>query len=196
MAGSSGDVRPFGAWLIALAALTWVGCSVGHGSGELNGTIAVAGCRREGPYELRPTSFFAQAVQEFLSIRVQRGSDIVVRSDGLSVLVEDAAEVKRTYLGVPIPINEPGQPPVEVSLFLNESCPAERDKTPVALSAVRGTITFFEIYAPRVDKDEVRIAAELTQVRFEDPRRDDRWAELSGQFDFLYVRGSPAQQFP
>ena len=52
------------------------------------------------------------------------------------------------------------------------------------------------IYAPEVNKDQVRIAAELTNVRFEDPRNDDRFAVLSGRFDFLYVRGSPAQRFP
>lgn len=182
-------------WL--LAALL-AGCSVGHGDGEVDGVVAIEGCRREGPYQLRPTAFFAEAAEQVLKIRLQRGSDIEVYSDGIGVLVEDAAEVRRAYLGVDIPVGaDVGDTPrVDVTLFLNESCPPDRDKTPVTLSAVRGTIRFTSIYAPQVDKDDVRIAAELTGVRFEDPRVDDRWAILNGRFDFLYVRGSPAQRFP
>ena len=182
--------------LLSVWALSLSTCSVGHGSGTVSGTISIGGCRREAAYELRPSSFFAQAVENLLKIRIQRGSDMEVRSDGLAVLVEDATTVKRSYLGVPLSVGPETTPTIDVSLYLNESCPAERDKTPVVLSAVRGTVTFHAIYAPRVDKDEVRIAAELTQVRFEDPRTTERWAELSGELDFLYVRGSPAQVFP
>lgn len=200
MAGSSFEHRRLRALavrvLLAVAALSLATCSVGHGSGAVSGTISVADCRREAAYELRPTSFFAQAVEQVLKIRIQRGSDMEIRSDGLTVLVEDAAAVKRSYLGLPLPIGPNTKPTIDVTLYLNESCPAERDKTPVVLAAVSGTITFHAIYAPRVDKDEVRIEAELTQVRFEDPRTTERWAELSGELDFLYVRGSPAQVFP
>ncbi|HEY6879819.1 MAG TPA: hypothetical protein VI299_17445 [Polyangiales bacterium] len=182
-------------WLLAAVL---AGCSVGHGDGEVDGVVAIEGCRREGPYQLRPTVFFAEAAEQVLKIRIQRGSDIEVYSDGIGVLVEDAAEVRRGYLGVDIPVgsDDGDAPHVEVTLFLNESCPAERDKTPVTLSAVSGTIRFTDIYAPKVDKHHVRIAAELREVRFEDPRVDDRWAVLNGRFDFLYVRGSPAQRFP
>jgi hypothetical protein len=122
----------------------------------------------------------------------------------VSLLVEDSSLVRREYLDREIPVVARGNggdgdetmPRVGVTLFLNESCPAERDRTPVALSAVRGTVRFASIYAPKVDKDDVRIAAELLNVRFEDPRDPTRWAELDGRFDFLYVRGSPAQRFP
>ncbi|MET0343050.1 MAG: hypothetical protein ABW252_18730 [Polyangiales bacterium] len=172
------------------------GCSVGHGSGELDGTVSIEGCRAEGPYRLRPTAFFADATERFLSLRIQRGSDQVVRSDGLMLLVEDAAELKRRFLGQVIEVGRAAAPAIDISLYLNESCPAERDKTPVALSAVSGTIVFSSIYAPRVSKSEVRIAAQLTDVLFVDPRNDKRWARLNGVFDFLYTRGSPAQLFP
>lgn len=193
--------------LVTLACAVLLGsCSVGHGDGEIDGVVAIEGCRREGPYQLRPTVFFAETVERVLKIRIQRGSDIEVMSDGVSVLVEDAALVHDDYLGQEIQISDPrveneqlessGLPRVSMTLFLNESCPAERDRTPVALSAVSGTIRFAAIYAPRADKDGVRIAAELVQVRFADPRVDDRWATLNGRFDFLYVRGSPAQRFP
>ncbi|HEX5659414.1 MAG TPA: hypothetical protein VFX59_19600 [Polyangiales bacterium] len=178
-------------------------CSVGHGDGEVDGVVSIDGCRREGPYQLRPTVFFAETVEQVLKIRIQRGSDIEVYSDGIGVLVDDAALVRRAYLGqaieVAAPLDGPAErdvPHVDVTLFLNESCPAERTRTPVTLSAVSGTIRFAAIYAPKVDKDDVRIAAELENVRFEDPRVDDRWAVLNGRFDFLYVRGSPAQRFP
>jgi hypothetical protein len=185
--------------------LSMASCSVGHGEGEVDGVVAIEGCRREGPYQLRPTVFLAESVEEVLKIRVQRGSDIEVYSDGLTVLVEDATLVRRAYLGQPIAVGEQllpdgGEardvPRVDVTLFLNESCPAERTRTPVTLSAVSGTIRFDAIYAPKVDKDDVRIAAEMVDVRFEDPRVDDRFAVLNGRFDFLYVRGSPAQRFP
>ena len=66
----------------------------------------------------------------------------------------------------------------------------------MVLGAVSGTIRFDEIYAPKVDAEEVEISATIENVRFEDPRNADRWAELSGDFTFLYVRGSPAQRFP
>jgi hypothetical protein len=185
---------------LAAVALLVASCSVGHGDGEVDGVVAIDGCRREGPYQLRPNVFFAETAEQVLKIRIQRGSDIEVYSDGLGVLVEDAALVRRDYLGQPIEIGVGAEdrdvPHVDVTLFLNESCPAERTRTPVTLSAVSGTIRFAAIYAPKVDKDDVRIAADMENVRFEDPRVDDRWAVLNGRFDFLYVRGSPAQRFP
>jgi hypothetical protein len=181
---------------LGLLAALLPACSVGHGEGEVSGTVYVAGCRREGPYELRPTAFLAQAAEQVLRIRTQRGSDIEVRSDGLEVLVEDASEVRKSLLGQEIPLGGDERPTIDLTIYLNESCPAERDSTPVVLGAVSGTIRFDAIYAPQVDDDGVRIKAEFRGVRFEDPRTAERWAELDGNFDFLYVRGSPAQRFP
>lgn len=181
---------------LGLLMLAVQGCSVGHGEGDVSGTVSIAGCEVQGRYDLSPTAFFAQATEQLLRIRVQRGSDLEVKSDGLAVLVEDATLVKRMYLGRTIDVAPDSKPRVDLSLFLNESCPPGRDATPVVLSAVSGSIRFDEIYAPQVNEDEVQIKAELEGVRFEDPRNAERWAELSGDFDFLYVRGSPAQRFP
>jgi hypothetical protein len=181
--------------LLGLALLS-VGCSVGHGTGEVHGEIEVAGCAIATSYQLNPTAFFAQATEDLLRIRVQRGSDLEVRSDGLAVLVEEASLIKKEFLGQSIEVAPDAEPRVEVSVFLNESCPPGRDRTPVVLSAVSGTIRFRDIYAPEVDDEDVRIRALLQNVRFEDPRNPDRNAVLSGSFDFLYVRGSPAQRFP
>ncbi len=204
MVGSSPDRGAYGvtcpAWLLALvmgAALWLPACSVGHGSGDISGTISIAGCRGEGRYDLEPTAFFAQAVEQVLRIRVQRGSDLEVMSDGLAVLIEDVTEVKRRHLGQAIDVAPGGDGPrVDVSVYLNETCPHGRDRTPVVLGAVSGTIRLNAVYAPQVDRDEVEIDAVLEQIRFEDPRNPERWAVLSGQFNFLYVRGSPAQRFP
>jgi hypothetical protein len=179
----------------ALLALSSAACSVGHGSGELKGEVSVPDCKAGPAYDLRPSAFFAQAVEQLLRIRVQRGGDLEIRSDGIAVLVNDASDLKRHHLGQTIDVA--GEAPrVELSIYLNETCPPGRDKTPVVLGAVSGSIRFDDIYAPRVDDDDVQIRAELTDVRFEDPRNPERWAQLSGFFDFLYVRGSPAQRFP
>lgn len=180
---------------IAIACLALAACSVGHGEGELYGRVEVPDCDTTERYELSPSAFFAQAVEDLLRIRVQRGSDLEVRSDGVAVLVADASRLKREFLGQAIDVAG-DEPEIDVSVYLNESCPPGRDRTPVALGAVSGTIRFDAIYAPRVDDDEVQIRAVLEEVRFEDPRNDQRSAVLSGYFDFLYVRGSPAQRFP
>jgi len=180
--------------VMGLAAMA--SCSVGHGEGEISGTISVPGCRAKGKYDLSPSAFFAMATQQILTIRVQRGGDLELKSDGIAITVEDASLVKRKYLGKSLSLVSTSMPSIDVSLFLNESCPAGRDQTPVVLSAVSGTVVFEEIYAPQVNEEEVEITATLDKVRFEDSRDKNRWAELSGDFDFLYVRGGPAQRFP
>lgn len=171
-------------------------CSVGHGTGDIDGTVSIPGCRDEGVYDLRPNSFLAEATEQVLEVRLQRGSDTEMLSDGVSLLVDDAALVQTMLLDREIVVAVDAKPRIDLTLYMNETCPAMRDKTPVVLSAVSGSIRFSHIYAPRENKEQVRIAATLTDVRFEDPRGDERWAVLSGQFDFLYVRGSPAQRFP
>jgi hypothetical protein len=183
--------------LAAALVVLSVACSVGHGDGELEGTLSIEGCRRAGAYTLAPNAFFAQTAEKLLSLRVQRGGDIEVFSDGITVLIKDAALLKREYLGTEIDLSDGGASGVTSTAYFNETCPSKRDKVPAILKAVSGTMRFAAVYAPRVNEDEVRIAAELTQVRFEDVEDPEgRWAELSGHFDFLYVRGSPAQPFP
>jgi hypothetical protein len=167
---------------------------VGHGEGDLVGNVSIPGCF-SGPYELGPSAFFGQAIEQLLRIRVQRGSDLEINSDGLAVLVADATKLKREFLKADIDIAG-NEPRVDLSFYLNESCPPGRDKTPVVLPAVSGTIRFDAIYAPQVNEDQVQITATMTDVRFEDPRNPARSAKLNGSFDFLYVRGSPSQRFP
>lgn len=196
MAASSRSARMSALRTLAVALFAGA-CSVGHGEGELGGTLYIEGCRREGRFELRPDAFFAQAAEELLTIRVQRGGNIEVYSDGLAVMIEDSTRFKREQLGKELDLSADNDPQIDVTAYFNDTCPPGRDKTPVVLKAVSGTIRFDHIYAPKVSNDSVRISAQLTGVRFEDAKdREQRWAELSGNFDFLYVRGSPAQHFP
>jgi hypothetical protein len=178
-------------------ALGLAACSVGHGDGELEGTLAIEGCRREGSYSLVPNAFFAQAEEQLLKIRVQRGGDIEVFSDGVALLVEDSSQLRQHYRSANIDVASDAEPHLEVTAYFNDTCPPGRDKTPVVLKAVSGSVRFDSIYAPEVAPHEVRISAVLEGVRFEDDDNPTgRWAMLSGSFDFLYVRGSPAQIFP
>ncbi len=194
VAGSSRELwRTLGTACVALC----LSCSVGHGDGHLEGSVYIEGCRRAGAYTLAPNSFFAQTAEKLLSLRVQRGGDIEVFSDGITVLIKDAALLKRDYLGTAIDLADGGAPGVSATAYFNETCPSRRDKVPAILKAVSGTITFAAVYAPKVNEDDVRITAKLEQARFEDGEDPEaRWAELTGDFDFLYVRGSPAQHFP
>ena len=176
-------------WGTGLVLLVAQACSVGPGERDIAGTVQIAGCKVEGSYKLSPTAFLAQATEQQLHIRAQRGSDLEVKSDGLAVLVEDATLVKSKFLGASIDVAPDSKPAIDLSLFLNESCPPGRDQTPV-LNAVSGSIRFEAIYAPEVDENEVQIKATIENVRFEDPRDSERWAELSGDFDFLYARGA------
>jgi hypothetical protein len=195
VAGSSRESWARCALFAALALVA--ACSVGHGSGEVEGTLMIENCRTQGHYALVPNAFFAQAAEQLLKIRIQRGGDIEVRSDGVAILVEDATQLRRSYLGSEITLGGSTPPHVELTAYFNDTCPPGRDKTPVVLNAVSGTIRFDAIYAPQVDADDVHISGELRDVRFEDRNHPEaRWALLGGRFDFLYVRGSPAQPFP
>jgi hypothetical protein len=182
---------------LLLAALLCT-CSVGHGRGEISGTLSIEGCKKEGPYALAPNAFFAETAEHMLSIRVQRGGDIETYSDGVAILVKNAALLSEERLGQEIDLSGRAEPLVVATAYFNETCfLQERTKVPALMEAVSGSIRFDAIYAPRVNKEDVRISARLTEVVFRDVERPgQRWAQLGGYFDFLYVRGSPAQHFP
>jgi hypothetical protein len=193
---SSAEGRRTLAWLFAALL---AGCSVGAGEGEVNGTLLVVDCFAEGPYVLSPSAFFAAAREDQLSINVQRGGDKDVKSDGLAILVRDASEVKRSWLGTELAIGgetDGGAPVVDVTAYFNETCPSGRTRLPTALKAVSGVIRFDAIYAPRVDANAVRISGELRDVRFAREGDSTSYADFDGTFDFLYQRGRPAQRFP
>lgn len=195
----------------AIGALT-AACSVGQGSGSLTGSVHDVVCMVEEPtYSLDPTFFSADVIEDRnapggmprrrLTMRIQRGSYREGDSDGLLVLVQDANEIQRSALGVPIPITGGDDEPVQLTLYLNETCesgfPIYFWTLPLVLEAQAGTITFDAIYAPDVDPDQLEIRARLEGVVFQDPEHPaDRVATIDGSFQFLYQRGRPAQPFP
>jgi hypothetical protein len=185
---------------LGLAASLAAACSVGVGSGEVTGQVSAPECGLEGePFDLAPSFFAADPVEEILEIRVQRGSDFEDTSDGLLITVRDANQVKER-LGEPLAIGAAGSNAlVELSLYLNATC-TDRFEAPPVFVGRAGTITFSSIYAPQVSESEVETAATFTNVQFDDGRdpggRDMRNATLSGEFRFLFNRGRPIQRFP
>lgn len=187
-------------------------CSVGQGAGEIGGVVHDTLCEVEEPdYQLDPTFFSADVVEDRgdsageiargLSMRIQRGSFREGDSDGLLVLVRDANEIARASLGTPIEITGTADSPVQLTLYLNQTCesgfPDEFWQIPLVIGAHAGTITFDAIYAPDIASDETEISATLTDVLFVDPERPtERFALFSGTFRFFYQRGRPAQLFP
>lgn len=152
---------------------------------------------------MRPDFFAAEPIRKMLNIRVQRGSDLEMTSDGLSMFVRDADEIRQNQIGQPLDLNNqlsddnPPEPPVTLTLYLNRSCPPKRDKNPVVLLSLAGTVIFRGIYAPNIDKKDLEIAASLRDVRVAEPSSPETiYAVVNGDFRFLFVRGRPAQTYP
>lgn len=172
-------------------------CSTGDGEGTVTGIVNVPACGLDDEaFDLRPDFFTADPTEDFLEIRVQRGSSQEDLSNKITIFVDHAAEVKASMLGVPLEIGDDIDSPVRMSLALNKTCPIDRRNGPVNLVARSGTITFHSIYFP-TGPDEPVTEATFTDVYF-----DDGWtpiestATLSGEFRFNFARGRPAQYFP
>lgn len=175
-----------------------LGCSVGQGEGSITGFVEAPGCELSATelYDMHPLFFAGEIIQDQYIVRVQSISDFEDKSDGIIFNIADAARVKQEFLNVPLTMgDENADVPVLAVFYANETCKVERRETPVAYSAVEGTITFSSIYAPSVSEDTKTEAS--FEGRFVDPDSpDERYAELSGYFSFLYTRGRPAQRFP
>jgi hypothetical protein len=202
-------------WPVAALTLALgTGCTVGDGSGEVTAKrLYLKGCWN-GPFNLQPDFFAANAYRgESLQIRVQRGDNNQEASDGLTVLVRDLAAVK-SQLGKPIPVGvpegvaPPGQPLtgepgplVSISLYLHQTCHEQNSAT----YSVSGTITFNSIFSgdPNEEDSDARLTDAKFNVRFADPRElvdaPDVEAVTSsdviGKFNFFFQRGQPAQPF-
>src|SRR5262245_514137 len=94
--------------LLAVAtavATAWLtGCTVGEGSGTVQSDeLFIQNCWR-GQFDLRPDFFAAVPNQrDGLMIRIQRGSDISVMSDGLMAQINGVSDI-RQHLGEKISI--------------------------------------------------------------------------------------------
>lgn len=179
---------------VGVAALAY-GCNPGAGTGQVTGTLTATDCGYVNePYALDPDFFVAEGLLDGLHIRIQRGSDLPLRSDGLwiDVLSSDAIG-----LGTPVPVATGSRDDaVKVSMYFNETCPVRRHEAPVLLQGIGGTVTFTQLYDPGVE-DEPNIVGTLDAIELVDPATPTtRRAIMSGHFDFVFNRGRPAQRYP
>lgn len=202
-----------------LAITCFLSCvSVGEGSGNVESTHLFAVDCWDDAYDLEPDFFAADPFRNQMHMRIQRGSDLIEVSDGLSILIDDI-EAVRGQLGTPVPVTlppgvaPPGIPvgticgqagcdsPVHIALYLLESCHTQN----MVLYATEGTITFRELFSG--DPNEKDAAEKLTEAEFDivvgDPRGFDpstgtipNQSRLTGSFSFFFQRGQPAQPFP
>lgn len=197
---------------LAAAALA-AACTTGAGDGRVWGSIDLPECGvADEDYDMGIDFFAASYFENTLQIRLQNGGHDQAATDGVAIQVRDVklfadAPDQEFEIAVEPAIDdyleqgpEIGYPettwdsPARATLYLNQTCP---DNTLGFTDGV-GTISFSSIYVP----DESKRVAGSFHLRFVDPRT---WegpgeigarAELFGEFDFNYSRGTPAQPFP
>lgn len=196
MVGSSRSIEKL---VIAAIAVAMSSCAQLGGEGSVTGVVSAPSCGLSpaNAFSLDPTFFAAERFGSTLNIRLQHDADAIDYANVLFVSVLDADDVKQNQLGVPLPISDAVDAPVRMSLSLNETCPFhDRSSVPVSYQAVSGTITFSDIYAPDSGSGRT-ISAVFDSVHLVDPSApDERYADLTGYFQFVYTRGRPAQAFP
>ncbi len=205
-----------------LLPLLWLGllsCSTGAGDGRIWGKLFLPQCSIDSDeFDMKIDFFAASDFNQTLTIRLQRSGKDQTFTDGVLLVlrnVHDIAEALETNdefiseitleptlqefidqgpeVGVP---RTSRTSPAAVTLYLNDTCP---DNT-LAFTDGTGTLTLESIYLPDEQK-RIKGSFDLT---FVDPRYWESshpgsygpTAELKGEFDFNYTRGSPAQTFP
>lgn len=183
------------AW--ALCLLLGSACAKGSGEGSAVGQVWAPECFLDGQeYSLNP-NFFAMQPSfsvEIIDIVVQRGSAIPNYSDGISIFIRDPETLKDSMLGTEIELGGLA-PPVEMTLYLNETCPGF-SRLPVVYAAVSGSIRFEELYVPWLDnstKETFAVFTDVVLVDNKDP--EERRARLDGDLSFLFDQGLPTQYF-
>lgn len=195
-----------------------LGCTVGEGDGAVTSDRLIVRHCWDGPFDLGPTFFAANAFStDQVSMRVQRGDNNQEVSDGLSVSIRALQSIRKDSLGQAVPV---GVPPgvilagggtlvknmdavVSLSLYLHDTCYLQNG----ALYSIDGTITFDHLFSgnPNETVGERRLTqAKFENVRFADPRdsnADGSFDEsvvsrVNGWFRFYFQRGQPAQPFP
>jgi hypothetical protein len=184
-------------WALVVCMLLATGCAKGSGEGNAVGQVWAPDCGLDGqPFSLDPTFFAMQpsASVEIIDIVVQRGSDLLNYTNGISVFIRDPQMLKESMLGVDIEFGGLDAP-VEMTLYLNATCPGIA-RIPVVYGAVSGTIRFEELYVPWIHNDtKETVAVFANVVLVDDKEPDERHAVLDGYFEFLFDVGLPAQYF-
>lgn len=195
-------------------------CTVGVGEGEVvSDALAIEGCSN-GPLDLEPNFFAADAYGGAVKIRLQRGDLHEEASDGFLVLVRDVASIvgdestpgrlgEDLDVGLPEGVRPPGAPivadrvppPVSMVLYLNDSC----DDQNVSVYSISGSIRFESLWngVSNASGD-----ARLTEATFSADFADSRGlaglvsgdevptSRIEGRFRFYFERSQPAQPFP
>ena len=173
------------------------GCAKGSGKGSAVGQVWAPDCGLDGQdYSLNP-DFFAMQPSfsvEIIDIVVQRGGEIQTYADGIAVFIRDPELLKESMLGTEIELGGLA-PPVEMTLYLNETCPGIA-RLPVVYAAVSGSIRFEELYVPWLDNATKETFALFTNVVLVDNKEaEERHAVLDDDFRFLFDQGLPTQYF-
>jgi hypothetical protein len=202
--------------LVLLFALSAAGCTVGEGKGWVKSEKLYVDECWDGPFDLGPDFFAANSFEraDQLMIRVQRGDGLEEMSDGLIVNIDRLPEQRARIgeaieVGLPRGVTPPGVPvvydpdpaPVNLALYLHDSCHAENG----SVYSTAGSITFTSLFSG--DMNETETDERLTEARFDatfaDPRllTGDAVADaavqsrVTGYFRFFFQRGQPAQPF-
>jgi len=211
-------MRHIAAAFCLVGAVTCGGCTVGEGDGAVTSTRLYVHDCWDGPFDLGPTFFAANAFStQQVSMRVQRGDNNQEVSDGLTVSIRDLQSIRSKSLGQPVPV---GIPPgvdlsggatfagntdavVSLSLYLHDTCYLQNG----ALYSIGGEITFTHLFSGNPNEtvgDKRLTEAQFENVEFADPRdvasdgtfETGKVSLVSGWFRFYFQRGQPAQPFP
>lgn len=199
-------------------------CSVGQGEGFISSDDLFVDNCWQGAFDLRPTFFGANPFADTLTIRVQRGEQDILVSDGFTMLVYNTSEIRESSLGQMLPLGlpvgvtpvgfplpeVPRAPAASLSLYLNNSCRSQNSQ----LYSVSGNVTFTRLFSGDLNEDnsedritEGSFSATVVDTRYAIPTEDaagnpaytyppERMSDVEGAFDFVFHRGTPAQPFP
>ncbi len=210
---------------LAVTVLLAASCAVGKGKGEFHGCLYFPECGGdyaavvdsciapsdgvEGNenYSFSPTFFGAQTLENgSLRINMQKDGYFTGESDGLLLVIPDYEQVSKDleesgaeYVEKTVPPDAdletlPESERYQAAYYLYSTCAGETG----SFSSGTGTLRIYSLYRP--DSENEQIKGEFT-LYFEDPRPLEEGETsphlfLSGDFEFDYERGVPAQHFP
>ena len=199
------------------------GCSVGEGEGFVHSDVLFVNDCYRGQFNLQPDFFGANPYDDTLTIRIQRGQQEIQVSDGLTLLVNHLSYARQhlgeelsvglpvgvSPLGYPLPPT-PMPPDASMSLYLNSSCRSQNS----VLTAYFGNVIFTKIFSGNLNEENAvnRVTQGTFDVWVVDTHDampsgasdggpayefpEERSSRVTGGFNFVFHRGTPAQPFP